>query len=935
MTLRRVNRFLIASVFLTAVTCCVGLEQDKKYINVDADLAIENGGEILDELVEMEDACESDAGIEIDDADADAEADIDAEPSSFPAACPGGILEGDHLITSAEDIAEIAGCVNATGTIEVTGDELIDLKGLESLEVIRRRLFIHETRYLQSLDGLNNLELVGDLDIGYYYDIHNPYEYSIGGEYNYSLNDISALGNLRIVGGNVIIAGNMSLVDLVGLGNVHSIWGSLTILINNSLTGLDGLDGLTTVGGRLFLFGNDELLSISALSNLEYIGTGLILLFNPLLVSLEGLERITIAPEINVSGCSSLRDLTGLNGVTEIAGILTIGERIYDMGGDWVYYGNDSLVSLAGLENVGYVRHNLNIHGNPNLSSLSVLAGLPTIGRNLAITMNSSLPTCDAKNLRDRFTETGWQGEVEIYGNDNSAPCSCSGRVWDGDFDILTRDDLDILVEHTAVTGSLTIAGTPLHDLGGLHCLNAVEGDLRIGENSNLRSISGLRSIASVGGDLVVDNNDGLPSLFGMDNLLTVGGSLVVAGNDHLQSTVYLRRLTSVLGSIEIHSNGRLITLAGLDQIAALGGNLKVVDNPRLPACEAELLRDALHDAGWTGAADVRNNDASGACDCSWDPLIGDYLVEAPADLEPLRGHRAILGSLSIESTRMDDLIGLECLTEIEEGLFFEDGSVHSLTGLGNLVHIGGDLEVEDLYQLEDLAGLDNLTAVEGSFTTRLDLRSTPGNTGLDRLSYIGADLRIHGRPDLAKLFGSGGPEVVGGELNIGSGYIENLLGLERLTEIRGSFTLRGCGSLVDLHGLDKLSRIGSFMVITANRSLKNLSGLDGLTYIGGDMDIGYSLRYQSFGERNDALVDLTGLEQLNEIGGRIYLRENPMLQTIAALGILETLGSDLFIIDNPKLPTCECEDLKMRLTELGWDGEAIIMGNDDLGTCK
>ena len=60
----------------------------------------------------------------------------------------------------------------------------------------------------------------------------------------------------------------------------------------------------------------------------------------------------------------------------------------------------------------------------------------------------------------------------------------------------------------------------------------------------------------------------------------------------------------------------------------------------------------------------------------------------------------------------------------------------------------------------------------------------------------------------------------------------------------------------------------------------------------------------------------------------------NDRLTTLRQLERLMSLGTDLRIKNNPLLPTCEAEALRDRLRGLGWQGEAVIEGNDSTATC-
>ena len=98
----------------------------------------------------------------------------------------------------------------------------------------------------------------------------------------------------------------------------------------------------------------------------------------------------------------------------------------------------------------------------------------------------------------------------------------------------------------------------------------------------------------------------------------------------------------------------------------------------------------------------------------------------------------------------------------------------------------------------------------------------------------------------------------------------------------------------------------------------------------------------------NDALRTLEGLEGVQKIGapppgsdtwtsGDLLIDDNAVLENVAPLdssrdGSLEML-TDLEVVGNPMLPTCDAQQLVDGLHGVGWDGEATVENNGD-GPC-
>jgi len=139
--------------------------------------------------------------------------------------------------------------------------------------------------------------------------------------------------------------------------------------------------------------------------------------------------------------------------------------------------------------------------------------------------------------------------------------------------------------------------------------------------------------------------------------------------------------------------------------------------------------------------------------------------------------------------------------TEIGGDVKISGGNITNLDGLSVLTSISGNLTIGGNYDLLSLTGLGNLTTVGGDLSTCV-------------LNFTG-------------------------EYYIGNPSIIDFTGLENLTFIGGSFTVRANNSLTSLTGLDNLDSIGGSFIVLENYSLISLSGLDNLNSIGGSINVG------------------------------------------------------------------------------------------------
>ena len=276
-------------------------------------------------------------------------------------------------------------CTDIVGDVNISGDDITNLNGLNALISIEGYLRIAYNVALTSLTGLDNLTSIGE-----YLSIEN----------NDVLSSITALENLTSIPGQLSIRANIPLMNLNGLHNVTSVGGILLIWQCNALTSLTGLESLTSIGGYL---GIDE---------------------NASLDNLTGLESLTsIGGTLWIGSNTNLTSLTGLNNLTSI-------------GEDLMVYCNDALTSLTGIDSltsvegdihIGYFNPNTNIGcGNPSLTSLTGLDNIDANSiENLFIRDNASLSDCAVKSICDYLSAPG--GIITIH--DNAPACNSQEEV--------------------------------------------------------------------------------------------------------------------------------------------------------------------------------------------------------------------------------------------------------------------------------------------------------------------------------------------------------------------------------------------------------------------------------------------------------------------------------------------------------------------------
>jgi len=264
-------------------------------------------------------------------------------------------------------------CTEIEGFVEISGEDIINLNGLNALKSIRGTLILSDNYALTTAPpGLAGLE------------------------------------NISTIGNEFIIQNNDNLTDLTGLDNLTSIDGPLRIFKNDELVNLKGLDKVNSIGGGLRIggiyAGNNSLINLTGLEGLVSIEGELVITLNHVLANLSGLDNLTsIGGRLHLGGLLSLTSLTGLNNLTSIGGGLCLIRNI-------------SLTSLTGLNNVSSIGGSIEITFN---STLTDLTGLDNINAssivNLKINNNDSLAACAVQSICDYLVNPN--GTIEIFYN--------------------------------------------------------------------------------------------------------------------------------------------------------------------------------------------------------------------------------------------------------------------------------------------------------------------------------------------------------------------------------------------------------------------------------------------------------------------------------------------------------------------------------------
>jgi len=145
-------------------------------------------------------------------------------------------------------------------------------------------------------------------------------------------------------------------------------------------------------------------------------------------------------------------------------------------------------------------------------------------------------------------------------------------------------------------------------------------------------------------------------------------------------------------------------------------------------------------------------------------------------------------------------------------------------------------------------------------------------------------------------------------------------------SEIEGDVTISDYElDITNLNGLSVLTHIGGNLKIGRIFFMDDLTGLDNLVYVNGNIEIGYSDNYML---HSTDIYSLSGLDNLESVGGKLSLFVNYNLISLSGLNNLLSVGDELYISGNFSLTSLNGLE---SLSSIG--GDLSITYNDTLLT--
>ncbi len=159
--------------------------------------------------------------------------------------------------------------------------------------------------------------------------------------------------------------------------------------------------------------------------------------------------------------------------------------------------------------------------------------------------------------------------------------------------------------------------------------------------------------------------------------------------------------------------------------------------------------------------------------------------------------------------------------------------------------------------------------------------------------------LNIDGN-DITNLNGLSQIQDVAGGIYIHDTNIQDFSGFENIQNLSSSLLISINYSLTSFNGLNNLETIRGQFAVGLNNGLVNFSGLNSLISVGNGSDLGFLIA------DNDNLVSFEGLENLNEIYGKLDLNNNESLLNLTGLEDLNFIFGYISIRENLSLQSFE-----------------------------
>jgi hypothetical protein len=601
-----------------------------------------------------------------------------------------------------------------------------DLSGLASLKSITGNLTFNLNPQLLSLEGLHNLTHIGQ---------------SITIFSNSNLTNIDALENITTVGGNIDIANNADLLEIEGLRNIKDIGGYLRIDANSSLQSLSGLNALDTIGvgdaptspgppsspidnASVIIVSNSSLGNCCLLNRVLNSATGVIDISN----NLVGCNTIAEV-ENSISSCALEVLYPKLDDVYVAGRTITLAFEVVPIINNQNFSYEYSIDSGTTWNNAGI--DNTISTSNENELQLVEWTSITSITE----------PTDVIIRIQSTFNGNQTIVETPVFQIHPSNYYASLGFRDDGISDIV----FPLIGNYPATLGWFNTPGSDFHV-----CMDQNGKDLNY---FNILSECGKTILAPFNGTVIFIDNDSTSSILCGDPFNQgPGNQIVIQSLENKTFVIKFTHLKTVNPNINV---GDIVSIG--DVLGKVGGSgtghvanrhlhcsltknvyerFPVMTNSDVQTYTVlELLK--IGDLFTSDASVDECNTAKINFSAEFDfipvnnPISTvEIVLETISDLSDYtpNTHVTIASNLVLglygnndrrilhdnSSNIINSTLGLESFRSIDGNLVISNSQISDLSGLSNLLFVGGDLIIEDNSMLYDYCGLSTLISNDG-----------------------------------------------------------------------------------------------------------------------------------------------------------------------------------------------------------------------------
>ena len=787
------------------------------------------------------------------------------------------------------------------------------------------------------------------------------------------------ISNTTVILGNLIIAGR-NITDLTPLGNMTHIMGNLIIQQNRQLVNLNGLNNLQSIGRYFKVTNNDKLLSLGSFPILTSIGIGrtyvpsryysvpwariaispinnvsIVVERNPNLVLCSWLEEFLptganavtgdIYIQDNATGCKTTEEinnrppvLLAKNPIFAHKNSTTTSFKIY-ANVRWKLVTSDDATWITSLSS-GSSTHSSRITGENEATVTLIHTRAPNATPRSTILTLTAIDE-NGEELTNSATITIHFGQLKVY---------------EGDITLRSQEEVNEFISDTTVIfGSLTIAGSNITNLTPLSNITRITGFLSIQQNEQLVNLNDLNNLQTIGGGFFVSSN-ALTTLGNFPSLQSIGGSVSVIDNAKLTSLGNFPALQTIEENFTVSDNNTLITLGIFPALQTIGKYFAVYHNAKLTSLgnfPALISIGIIRGSSWIRSIVVENNPLLAYCcvltkfrsggihQVSGRVIISGNAAGCNSDREV-----SCAPMIKLTSHTNGDSIAIAYDDTLPRTINFTlEGSA---TGWrSEITYTPTHANFITLSPVEDTAQTGVITIVPSASedtiprTATITLRTT-GHEGVSdsvslTITQAGApgpqvqaqsdtiytgNIIVTTQAEVDSLRATlVDKTIIKGNLTIGytSGnsrtHITDLTPLSNIVRITGNLRIQQNGQLVNLNGLNNLQTILGFFSVENNGKLITLGDFSNLQIIGRGFgienngkltDLGDFTALQSIGEFFHVIGTFAYIQSMSYFTDRggFKVANNAKLTTLGDFPSLQSIGGSVSVIDNAKLDT-------------------------------